>query len=90
MVHDPLSHVFLCHRLRWEGDLDVYTKVVLTLIALALSVIALRAAGVPALAQSSGIVRVVICGTEVRSPNQLGCAGVLTDQRGIGRLVVTN
>ena len=71
-----------------EGDLDIYTKVVLTLIAVALSVIALRGA-VPALAQSSGIVRVVICGTEVNSPNQLGCAGVLTDERGIGRLVVT-
>ena len=42
--------------------MDVYSKVVLTIIAIALSVIALREAGVPAFAQSSAPVRVVICG----------------------------
>jgi hypothetical protein len=69
---------------------DIYTKVVLTIIALALTVIALRQAGAPALAQSSAPVRVIICGAEAHSPHQLGCARVLTDHRGIGRLLVTN
>jgi hypothetical protein len=74
-----------------EGDLDTYSKVVLTVIAIALSVIALREAGVPALAQSGGIVRVVVCGEEAnaRVPNQLGCAKIFTDERGFGRLLVT-
>ena len=44
--------------------MDVYTKVVLTIIAVALSIIALREAGVPALAQSSALTRIVICGAE--------------------------
>jgi len=48
--------------------MDIYTKVVLTIIAIALSIIALREAGVPAFAQSSAPVRVVICGTEA-NPN---------------------
>ena len=71
-----------------EGYLDIYTKVVLTIIAVALSVIALRNVGVPAIAQ---VDRVVICGAEAnsRAGNQLGCASVLTDERGVGRLIVT-
>src|SRR6476660_7071581 len=51
-----------------EGYMDIYTKVVLTVIAIALSIIALREAGVPAFAQSSAPVRVVICGAEA-NPN---------------------
>jgi hypothetical protein len=77
--------------LEMEGYFDMYTKVVLTMIAVALPVIALRDAGVPAFAQSSEPIRVVICGAEAysRASNRLDCARVLTDHHGIGRLVVT-
>jgi hypothetical protein len=70
--------------------MDIYTKVVLTIIAVALSIIALREAGVPALAQSSAFTRIVLCGAEANPKNygQLGCASVLTDNNGIGRLVI--
>jgi hypothetical protein len=70
--------------------MDIYTKVVLTIIAVALSVIALREAGVPALAQSSNPTRVIICGADAnpRFSGQLGCARVLTDNNGIGRLLI--
>ena len=74
-----------------EDFLDIYTKVVLTIIAVALSIIALREAGVPALGQESALTRIVICGAEA-SPKyygQVGCASVLTDNNGIGRLVMT-
>jgi hypothetical protein len=71
--------------------MDIYTKVVLTIIAVALSIIALRGSGVPALGQSSALTRIVICGAEAnpRASNQLGCARVLTDNNGIGRLLIT-
>jgi hypothetical protein len=71
--------------------MDIYSKIVLTIIAAALSVVALRAAGVPALAQSSQPIRVVICGADAnpRAAGQLGCAQILTDNNGLGRLIVT-
>jgi hypothetical protein len=70
--------------------MDSYTKIVLTVIAGALSVIALRDAGGPAIAQSGGYARVVICGNQAnpRATDQVGCASVLTDERGVGRLVI--
>ena len=74
-----------------EDYVDIYTKLVLTIIAVALSVIALRDVGVPAFAQSSGPVQEVICGAETnpRAFGQLGCARILTDNTGVGRLLVT-
>jgi hypothetical protein len=71
------------------GYMDIYTKIVLTIIAVALSIIALREVGVPALAQSSAPVRVVICGEEA-NPNagQFGCARILTSNQGVGRLLI--
>jgi len=71
--------------------MDIYTKVVLTIIAVALSIIALNGVGVPALAQSGGVTRVVICRAEAnpRGSGQLSCARVLTDINGVGRLVIT-
>jgi hypothetical protein len=62
--------------LKNEGCMDTYTKAVLTVIAVALSIIALKDADVPALAQSSEIARVVICGAEANpgTGNQWGCA----------------
>jgi len=76
---------------KWEGYMDIYTKVVLTIIAVAPSIIALKGAGMPALAQSGGVTRVVICGAEAnpRGSGQLSCARVLTDINGVGRLVIT-
>ena len=46
----------------WEGYMDIYTKVVLTIIAVALSIIALKEADVPV--AQGGVTRVVICGAE--------------------------
>ncbi len=70
---------------------DIYSKVVLTVIAVMLSVLALRSAGIPAFGQSGGVVRVVICGADAnpRAAGQLACAQILTDQTGVGRLIVT-
>jgi hypothetical protein len=75
--------------LKRESDLDLYTKAVLTVIAIALSVIAFRAAGLTAVAQQGGLVRVQICGREAnpRAGNPLTCASILTDGRGVGHLV---
>jgi len=75
---------------KMEDNMDSYTKIVLTVIAGALSVIALRDAGGPAIAQSGGYARVVICGNQAnpRATDQVGCASVLTDERGVGRLVI--
>jgi hypothetical protein len=74
-----------------EQAMDKYTKVVLTLIAVALSIIALRDVGVPipAFAQS-GIVQVKICGLEAnrRVNNAGGCAHVFTDGNGFRHVVV--
>ena len=75
-----------------EGDLDVYTKTVLTVIAVALSVIAIRDVGdviSPAFAQR--ITQVEICGQEVNpnAPSAVSCAEMLTDHDGIRRLLVT-
>jgi hypothetical protein len=70
--------------------MDIYTKAVLTIIAVALSIIALREAGVPALAQSSAPVRVVICGAEAnpKASGQFNCARVLTRNHDVSRLLV--
>jgi hypothetical protein len=69
--------------------LDLYTKVVLTVIAVALSVIALRNIGVPAFAQS--ITQVELCGQEVNPNAQrlVSCVQFLTDHDGVRRLLVT-
>jgi hypothetical protein len=72
-----------------ECDLDLYTKVVLTVIAITLSVIAARDVGVPAFAQT--ITKVEICGQEAnpRAPYAVSCAQLLSDNDGIRRLIVT-
>jgi hypothetical protein len=69
--------------------LDLYTKVVLTVIAITLSVIAARDVGIPAFAQT--ITKVEVCGQEVnaRAPYTVSCAELLTDNDGVRRLIVT-
>jgi hypothetical protein len=56
-----------------EGLMDLYTKIVLTVIAGALSVIALQELGaIPAQAQTPAVSKVVIC--DSGNPNR--CVGV--------------
>jgi hypothetical protein len=88
--HTAAALPFALTSQKWEGYMDIYTKVVLTIIAVALSIMALREAGVPALAQSSALTRIVVCGAEAnpRAYGQLGCASVLTDNNGLGRLLI--
>ena len=71
-----------------EGHLDIYTKLLFTVIAVALSVIAIRDVGVPAFAQR--ITQVELCGQELnpRLP-RVSCAEFLTDNDGVRRLVIT-
>ena len=60
---------------------DLYTKAVLTVIALALSAIALNQSIPSAFAQNKGVVKVAICDTE----NPDHCAQIFSrygDQRG--------
>ncbi len=77
------------HDYELEDGLDIYTKVVMTVIAVALSVIAVRDMGFPAFAQ--GITPVEICGQEInrKAPTSISCAEVLTDYDGTRRLIVT-
>jgi hypothetical protein len=66
-----------------EGKMDRYTKVVLTVIASALVVIAFQNSGIlPAYAQQAGPMNVRICGIDV-SVGRMDCAGLLE-----GRLLV--
>jgi hypothetical protein len=71
------------------GRLDIYTKVVFTVIAVALSAIAIENVGAGAFAQ--GITQVELCGQElnpsVRRP--VSCAEILTGNDGVRRLVIT-
>jgi hypothetical protein len=72
-----------------EGHLDKYTKVVLTVIAVALCVIAFENFPIPAFAQSFN--RVELCGQELNrgASASISCAMFLTDNDGVRRLVVT-
>ena len=63
-------------RIGMEGTMDGYTKVVLTVIALALVVIAFQNSGMlPAHAQSGELTKVEICGYWI-TRNKLDCASV--------------
>ena len=71
------------------GRLDVYTKVVFTVIAVALSAIAIENVGAGAFAQSI-TAQVELCGQEL-NPNfrrPVSCAEILTGNDGVRRLVV--
>jgi hypothetical protein len=67
----------------------MYNKAMLTVIALALSVIAIREVGVPAFGQK--VIQVEICGQEVNRGvgTSVSCAEMLTDHDGVRRLIVT-
>jgi hypothetical protein len=69
--------------------MDIYTKVVLTIIAVALSESRLEKLGLQPL-HSRVPTPAVICGADAnpRFSGQLGCARVFTDNNGIGRLLI--
>jgi hypothetical protein len=69
--------------------LDIYTKVVCTVIAVALSAIAIENVGADAVAQR--FTQVELCGQELnpRAQRSISCAEVLTGNDGVRRLVIT-
>jgi hypothetical protein len=70
--------------------LDIYTKVVLTVIAVALSAIAIENVSAGAFAQTI-TAQVELCGQELNpaARRPVGCAEILTGNDGVRRLVVT-
>jgi len=72
------------------GRLDTYTKVVFTVIAVALSAIAIENVGAGASAQVI-TAQVELCGQELNpaARRPVSCAEILSGNDGVRRLVVT-